>query len=135
MNRSRVDNAKKDMIDIRVLRSPRDLVSDIEDISDLPGKAASDNSFASYRRGRNMSQTPQLLIYRIDKDSIPQGRNAKGRIELNTPFDLIGLSILLPEISRRKDDDDVNNGDGVDYVAIKLNYKAPDDDVEEEEDE
>lgn len=82
-----------------------------------------------------MSQTPQLLIYRIDKDSIPQGRNAKGRIELNTPFDLIGLSILLPEISRRKDDDDVNNGDGVDYVAIKLNYKAPDDDVEEEEDE
>ena len=110
-------------------------MSDIEDISDLPEKAASDNSFASYRRGRNMSQTPQLLIYRIDKDSIPQGRNAKGRIELNTPFDLIGLSILLPEISRRKDDDDVNNGDGVDYVAIKLNYKAPDDDVEEEEDE
>lgn len=135
VNRSRVDNAKKDMIDIRVLRSPRDLVSDIEDISDLPEKAASDNSFASYRRGRNMSQTPQLLIYRIDKDSIPQGRNAKGRIELNTPFDLIGLSILLPEISRRKDDDDVNNGDGVDYVAIKLNYKAPDDDVKEEEDE
>ena len=110
-------------------------MSDIEDISDLPGKDASDNSFASYRRGRNMSQTPQLLIYRIDKDSIPQGRNAKGRIELHTPFDLIGLSILLPEISRRKDDDDVNNSDGVDYVAIKLNYKAPDDDVEEEEDE
>ena len=67
-----------------------------------------------------MSNIPQLLIYRIDKNS-RASEGAKTRQDLNTPYDLIGLNIWLPESEKR-----IPNKNTIEYVAVTIkDYDQP----------
>lgn len=131
VRRSAVDDERDELINIRALLSPQDLTSDIEDISDMPEEAKKSNvdAIASYRRYKNVDKFPQLLIYRIDKDSKAIG-DTKRRKDLNSPYDLIGVNILLPESSKRND-----SRDGVEYVAVKLEDYGDDRNFDSENEE
>lgn len=122
VQRSKTDKSTDDIIDIHALRSPRDLLADIPDASDAPESVKKSNmgAITRYRRQKGMSNVPQLLIYRIDKNS-KADKGAKTRQNLNTPYDLIGLNIWLPESDRR-----TVNKNMVEYVAVAIkDYDQP----------
>ena len=92
-----------DIINIGVLRDPRDILSDvdIDSITDTTVKEDVERSIRenvsrgtmALRDKAGLETTPQLLIYRVDKDSHAKGEN---RQELGTNEDLIGLSFYIP---------------------------------------
>ena len=51
-----------------------------------------------FREKLGLSTNPQLLIYVIDKDSIPQSN--KNRYPLNAVEDIVGFSINIPGIRK-----------------------------------
>lgn len=93
-----------DLINIGVLRDPRDLLADI----DLDGiadqktkseveeyiKSGSSKAAMAYRDKSGLQTTPQLLIYCIDKDSKPQ--KTENREPLEAKCDIVGLSLYIP---------------------------------------
>lgn len=91
-----------DIINIGVLSAPKDLISDI----DLEGKSADIadriNNFKAkdskkLRIDAGLSETPQLLIYIVDKDS---ENNSESRKPLNAVCDVAGLCINIPGSKR-----------------------------------
>lgn len=111
VNRTRLDKASNtDSASIGVLRDPRDLLADASSLPEIP-KRASNRDIVRLREEAGLANTPQLLLYRIDKNSkpppadevvpeldengkpIPEGPK---RVALGTPEDLIGISIWLP---------------------------------------
>lgn len=122
VQRSKTDKSTNEIIDIHALRSPRDLLADISDASDAPESVKKSNmgAITRYRRQKGMSNIPQLLIYRIDKNS-KASEGAKTRQDLNTPYDLIGLNIWLPESEKR-----IPNKNTIEYVAVTIkDYDQP----------
>ncbi|MFR0499668.1 Z1 domain-containing protein [Limosilactobacillus reuteri] len=122
VQRSKTDKSTNEIIDIHALRSPRDLLADISDASDAPESVKKSNmgAITRYRRQKGMSNIPQLLIYRIDKNS-RASEGAKTRQDLNTPYDLIGLNIWLPESEKR-----IPNKNTIEYVAVTIkDYDQP----------
>ncbi|KMJ57115.1 endonuclease [Bacillus sp. LL01] len=105
ITRSRKTNnghATSDSINIGVLRAPKDLLADIDlDLLSEESRgiveAGSIKDTDKYRAEAGCDKTPQLLIYRIDKDS---KATSKDRADLNANEDLIGLSIYIPGIKR-----------------------------------
>ncbi|MCD5531739.1 hypothetical protein EFE22_06530 [Lactobacillus delbrueckii subsp. lactis] len=90
------------VIDIGVLRSPEDQLSDITDkelTSEERDRAKSPAQMRKIRGDHNLGNTPQLLIYCIDKDSTT---TRKDRKDLNAEADIIGLSIMIPGYVDRK---------------------------------
>ena len=67
-----------------------------------------------------MAENPQLIIYRIDKDSKNTG-DSPLREDLNVENDLIGLNIMFPARNG-------SNGNHVKYVAVRLDLNEPLDD-------
>ena len=49
----------------------------------------------AYRDKSGLEITPQLLIYRVDKDSKARGAGLT-RVDLNAPEDLIGICLYIP---------------------------------------
>jgi hypothetical protein len=91
-----------DVIDIGVLRSPEDQLSDITDkelTSEERDRAKSPAQMRKIRGDHHLENTPQLLIYCIDKDSTTTRKNRK---DLNAEADIIGLSIMIPGYVDRK---------------------------------
>ncbi|EJG0097900.1 hypothetical protein DB521_RS11535, partial [Staphylococcus pseudintermedius] len=43
-----------------------------------------------------LSRTPQLVIYRINKDSKPTNISSNGRVPLNFDEDIIGINLMIP---------------------------------------
>ena len=94
------------VINIGALRGPRDVLADIdvEAISDAGKKAdvirfiesGSSKAALGFRDLSGLDTTPQLLIYRVDKDSEVSGSNMKLRTDLNAPADLIGICLYIP---------------------------------------
>lgn len=89
------------VLNIGVLRSFNDFLSDI-DTSQNEGKSLNmqelDHSIAalnSVREKFGLGRTPQLIIYIIDKDSMPQ-IGATKRFPLNAVADVVGFSINIP---------------------------------------
>lgn len=90
------------VIDIGVLRSPEDQLSDITDkelTREERDRAKSPAQMRKIRGDHNLGNTPQLLIYCIDKDSTT---TRKDRKDLNAEADIIGLSIMIPGYVDRK---------------------------------
>lgn len=92
-------------INIGVLRSFNDFLSDIsvqkEDQGILSAMKNVKHNMASLnllRENLNMSSTPQLVIYIIDKNSMP--RNNSCRYSLNAVEDIVGFSINIPGIRK-----------------------------------
>lgn len=93
------------IINIGALRDPRDLLTDIdvESISNPTIKeevlsyiaSGESKSAMAYRDKSGLEITPQLLIYRVDKDSKAKGAGLT-RVDLNAPEDLIGICLYIP---------------------------------------
>lgn len=100
-NQTELDNG---IINIGVLRGPADLVSDIDldsisnaelraEIEDFLNHYNAKGAMA-YRDKSGLQETPQLIIYRIDKDS--KAKENTLRLDLDAPEDLIGLCLYIP---------------------------------------
>lgn len=98
-----------DLLDIGVLRDPTDLLSDVDvnsivdtklrkDIMDFIASGHSKGALG-FRDKTGLNTTPQLIIYRVDKDSKAVSHSAdklKTRNDLGAKDDLIGISIYIP---------------------------------------
>jgi len=126
--RSRRGSATGEKINIGVLRTPSDLYADmtkemydsipeefkltqagkakrahIEDqLEEIDQKQQKKSVVNEIRKVAGIGLTPQLLIYRIDKDSkfekrqSPNTKEADRRYDLNASEDLIGVSLFVP---------------------------------------
>ena len=67
-----------------------------------------------------MEEVPLLILYIIDKNSVPQnrGKGMTNRAPLNSSEDLVGLSIRIPGVK--------NNSSYTDYVSVNLNNDEAD---------
>lgn len=85
-------------VTIGALRSPKDLLSDIIEIDkeDITGTKKI-SEVKEIREDYGYDRKPQLVIYRIDKNSQPQNPSSK-RCEVNFSEDIIGISIMMPGI-------------------------------------
>lgn len=92
-------------IDIGVLRDPRDILSDIDinGIDDMNVreeilsyiKSGELKAATAYRDKAGLETTPQLIIYRVDKNSKARGKGVT-RVDLNAKEDIIGLCLYIP---------------------------------------
>ena len=108
INRSRKANkqeADASLINIGVLRDPRDILSDVdidgiedpvfrEELEKYIQQGESRGAMAM-RDKAGLETTPQLLIYRVDKNSKTSGRGGT-REDLNASEDLVGLCFYIP---------------------------------------
>lgn len=85
-------------VTIGALRSPKDLLSDIIEIDkeDISGTKRI-SEVKEIREDYGYDKNPQLVIYRIDKNSEPKG-TSENRQALNFSEDIIGISIMIPGI-------------------------------------
>lgn len=108
VNRTRrYDVSGDETINIGVLRSFNDFLSDIsvqkEDLGTLSAMKDVNHNTATLnllREKLGMSTNPQLVIYVIDKNSMP--RNNSNRYPLNAVEDIVGFSINIPGIRKGK---------------------------------
>lgn len=101
--RKKLSSEVDSIINIGALREPRDVLSDIDinGIKDARVKrevesfitGTSTRGVMAYRDKSGLETTPQLIIYRIDKDSKAK---SKTREDLNAVEDIIGLCIYIP---------------------------------------
>lgn len=93
------------IINLGVLRDPRDLLADV-DIDSIENEAVKKQICDYIRRGESkaamafrdkagLETTPQLLIYRVDKNSKADGSGGT-RIDLEAPEDLLGICLYIP---------------------------------------
>ncbi|HFU3697764.1 TPA: Z1 domain-containing protein [Streptococcus suis] len=134
VTRSKLSKAStKDVTSIGVLRMPADLIADIE-----PNKLSSEEKKASrikeirmLRETHGLGKTPLLVIYKIDKDSVPSANNQSGRREaLNFDEDIIGINVIIPSFI------DSKNVDGktfADKLSIKISNEESFETIEEED--
>lgn len=81
---------------IGVLRGPQDVYADIEDENFHSRKNRENNKDIRKTRDRyGLNKVPQLIIYRIDRNSIARNKNS-GRKDLNFDEDIIGVYINIP---------------------------------------
>lgn len=123
--RTKLKNRSTDQIaNIGSLRSPSDLLADIEELTPDEKKVVKTSEVQAIREKYGYGRIPQIIVYRIDKDNRTDEEyqkihvNEKGefirknRTPLNFPRDLIGINIMIPGISKR------NNLST--YVSVKL---------------
>lgn len=94
------------VLNIGVLRDPRDLLADIDlDVIDDPKvkeeiidyiRSGEAKQAMAYRDKAGLETTPQMIIYRVDKNSKAAKGNGSSRIDLNAPCDLIGICLYIP---------------------------------------
>src|SRR5690606_31676823 len=114
VSRTRVERASDDdSVSIGTLRDPPHLLADADEAIELP-KNAKNSQIAAAREAAGLGRTPQLLIYRIDKDSKPRERSS-GRGPLNVPRDLIGISIWLPDAAKNTE-----GGVGATHLTVRI---------------
>lgn len=126
--RSRRGSSEGEKIDIGVLRTPSDLYSDMaeevyesisekfketklgkeerkreeEELEEIDQKAPKKSVINELRKEAGLGSTPQLLLYRIDKNSTfdkeqkTNTKEADKRYDLKASEDLIGVSIFIP---------------------------------------
>ena len=95
VNRSRLKSGSDtNSVSIGALRDPKDLLADADPPPKMPD-GPSNSEIVRFREKAGLGTTPQLLLYRIDKDSSP-APETDDRTKLGTAADLIGISIWLP---------------------------------------
>lgn len=103
-------NNTTDSISIGALKSPGDVFADI-DVNEQEKVATNPVTVRAIRNKYGVGNIPQLLIYRVDKDS--RAKDNSDRVNLNAPTDLIGLNIMLPASGVK------HNSSNVGYVSLK----------------
>ncbi|MGF6557860.1 hypothetical protein ABIA48_004240 [Pseudomonas sp. S30_BP2TU TE3576] len=112
VTRTRLGQERSDgAVSIGALRDPRDLLADLDSaVSDVPsGKTFTNVYIESLRKKHGVGHVPQLLLYLIDKDSMPKPRPTseapegtdvplpeKTRQPLAAQTDIVGVSIWMP---------------------------------------
>lgn len=96
-------NYEKDMVNIGVLRGPRDLYADIvsADANSKEFTYANNNKIKEIRNKYGLGNVPQLIIYRIDAKSTARKKSKEldspnRRMDLNFEEDPIGVYINVP---------------------------------------
>jgi hypothetical protein len=95
-------NYSKDIVNIGVLRGPHDVFADIKDKEFHENKnsvSVSNKDIKEVRSMYGLGNTPQMIIYRIDKDSKARGTKSnenQSRVDLNFHRDIIGVYISVP---------------------------------------
>ncbi|SFC00299.1 Z1 domain-containing protein [Alkalibacterium subtropicum] len=122
-----------DIVSIGALRSPRDLMADVEvnnEINEDEKKAYGTSKLLSIREKYGYGDVPQLLIYRVDKGNQTEESyrehhkdNHANRAPLNFPEDIIGINILIPGKAKK--------GNLATYISARVNRL--DDEVNENE--
>ena len=87
-------------INIGVLRSPNDFVTDIPSTEEQEVRNVINNSHRltdinNLRERNGLNRTPQLIIYVINRDSQPR-QGAQNRFPLNAEEDIVGFCINIP---------------------------------------
>lgn len=98
-------NYSKDLVNIGVLRGPNDVFADIKDKEFHRNKGSiissvSNKEIKEVRNKYGVGNTPQVIIYRINKDSKARehknNQENQGRKDLNFIKDIIGVYISVP---------------------------------------
>ena len=112
----RKSNSEIDVIDIGVLRGPSDLVADVdqsilddETLKKLKNYKVSEADYIREKAG--MQNVPQLIIYRIDKNSSVKD-DKEHRENLNASEDIIGICMNIPGMKKGQN--------GATAVSIRL---------------
>lgn len=94
------------IINIGALRGPRDILADIDINAIADEKSRNEvityiesgetKAAMAFRDKAGLDTIPQMLIYRVDKDSKATGGAGKARIDLNASEDLIGICLYIP---------------------------------------
>jgi hypothetical protein len=79
---------------IGALLSPRDRLGDYN--GEIQPGTPSLNYVAEKRNEAGLSQTPLLILYRVNKDSVYTGGQRDVRHDLNSPRDLLGVAFIVP---------------------------------------
>ena len=97
VNRSKKkNNSDESSIDIGVLRALKDCLADVNSkYFDTNKSVTKQTEVDEIREKAEMSSVPQLIVYRIDKDSVAQN-GSKNREDLKFEPDIIGLYISVP---------------------------------------
>lgn len=133
INRSRLTPPRlggKDIIDIGVLRDPKHIAADItkeEFLKFIPENTKIEDLKKGYsdlevREKIELDTTPQLLIYRMNADFVPNEEKSK-RYPTDAAADIIGVSLIVPGVKSSTS------------LATSLTVKLPnyaEDDVESE---
>ena len=127
VNRSRKP-PKNDLdktIDIGALRALKDLVADIDDLYIGPNpKITKQEHVDAIRKKAKMDKVPMLIIYRINGMSKKRpGTNEHERIDMNKPYDIIGIQVCVPG--------DQINKSFCKKLTIQLPVKDKEDEAEE----
>jgi hypothetical protein len=99
---------------IGVLRTPKDLLADVENLSELSEKGLDNEAIIEERKKAGLENTPQLLIYRIRKDSKTDA--SLTREDLGALDDIIGISLWIPGVRDKKG----NPQNFAQYVSVCL---------------
>lgn len=126
----------ENLVSIGSLRSPSDLLADIEnELSRDEFGVLKPSEVQAVREKHGYGKVPQLLIYRIDKGEMTEEEyvrkhtNKKGeftksnRAPLNFPMDLIGINIMIPGMSK--------GGSHATYVSATLDIDAQNQNIDE----
>ena len=114
VRRSRLSVPREDgLADIKALMSRRDVLIDCE------GGPAGDDwaGIKAYRQTHTGGSTPLLLLYAIDRVSIPAA-GSHSRIALDAAMDVLGVGLILPDVEERKS-----------YVRVRLSQEDASEDV------
>src|SRR5699024_4943439 len=120
--RTKIDRGQDEIAYIKALRSPSDLLIDIEgNITSEEKKTAEIKKIESIRRKYEYGDVPQLIIYRLDRGVDLEHKHYKNlaasRRPLNFPEEHIGINIMIPGDSENV------IGDYASYIATNLNYE------------
>ena len=105
VTRAKIDAKIPGIINIKALSNPSDLIADIdlqgkndEFIDRFNNEKGQSKLFKKLRYDSGLGNTPQLIIYIIDKDSkASEAAKAAGtRFDLNAPEDIVGLCLNIP---------------------------------------
>lgn len=87
------DYENKNYFSIGSLRSTNDIISDCE-LNDVEKKNILNDTAEIIRYRENDVYVPQLIIYKVDKDSKPSNNSKRKLLETNV--DLIGMYLFIP---------------------------------------
>lgn len=139
--RTRLKNRSTDkLVSIGSLRSPADLLADIEEpLTKDERKVVKPSEVQKVRLAHHYGKVPQIIIYRIDKgeqteEEYRQKQIAQNgtivrpnRAPLNFPEDLIGINIMIPGASK--------GGNLATYISAKLDVENDLDEYDEFEED